>query len=76
MVYLFMVKLTSEYAITRLKITTYTSSNIASQINLLSFTVVPGPPIHYLILLSMYNIEIYNLISIGLLNIIYITIYI
>ena len=66
-----MVKLTSEFAITRLKITTYTSSNIASQINLPSFTVVPGPPVYYLILPSMYNIKIYDQISMGLLNIIY-----
>ena len=71
-----MVKLTCEFAITRLKITIYNSSNIASQINLPSITVVPGPPVYYLILPSMYNIEIYDLISMGLLNIIYIPIYI
>ena len=74
--YLFMVKLTSEFAITRLKITTYTSSNLVSQINLPSFTIVPRPPVYYLILPSIYNIEIYDLISMDLLNIIYIPIYI
>ena len=75
-IFIFMLKLTSQFAITRLKITTYTSSNIASQINLLSFIVVLGPPVYYLILPSMYNIEIYDQISMGLLNIIYIPIYI
>ena len=66
----------SEFAINSLKITTCTSSNIASQINLPSFTVVAGPPVFYLILPSMYNITIYDLISIDLLNVIYIPIYI